>query len=102
MIVSIYNVDYTCIIEYKYQLNMYCLFTFILIILNNDKIESAIYTDTLSGEEKIIKTSAIILAVGHSAVDVYKLLKENFGILPKIRVRIHSASPLKVFFSIIT
>ena len=43
----------------------------------DNKIESVIYTNTITGEQKTIKTSAIVLAVGHSAVDVYKLLKEN-------------------------
>ena len=43
--------------------------------LTGDKISKVKFTDIVSGETREIKTSAIILAVGHSAVDVYKMLK---------------------------
>lgn len=38
-------------------------------------VKNVSYTDVLSGETKKFETSAVILAVGHSAVDVYKHLK---------------------------
>lgn len=43
----------------------------------NGQIVQANFLDLISNEKKSIKTNAIILAVGHSAVDVYQFLKEN-------------------------
>lgn len=43
----------------------------------SNEIAKAKYTDLQNGTAKILETNSIILAVGHSAVDVYKYLKEN-------------------------
>lgn len=43
----------------------------------NNKICKAIYTNVKTNEKIEIKTTALILAVGHSAVDVYKFLKKT-------------------------
>ena len=45
--------------------------------LENGQISSIKYTDLTTNNVKELKTKAIILAIGHSAVDVYKLLNEN-------------------------
>ena len=45
--------------------------------IENNEITKAKYTDLQNGTTKILETNSIILAVGHSAVDVYKYLNEN-------------------------
>jgi len=45
--------------------------------LENGQISSIKYTDLTTKTQKKLNTNAVILAVGHSAVDVYNLLKEN-------------------------
>ncbi len=44
---------------------------------SNGKVTACNYTDLVNNESKKLETSCIILAVGHSAVDVYKLLKSE-------------------------
>lgn len=43
----------------------------------NGKISEVYVSNTLTGNSKTIKTNALILAVGHSAIDVYKFLKSK-------------------------
>ncbi len=43
----------------------------------NGKISKVFATNVESGKKEIFKTSALILAVGHSALDTYKLLKSE-------------------------
>ena len=43
----------------------------------NGRVSKVKYTDVLTGEVREIETNSLILAVGHSAVDVYKLLKDR-------------------------
>lgn len=45
--------------------------------MSNGKIKSVIYTDLSSGKKVELKTNSLILAVGHSAIDVYKFLKSS-------------------------
>ncbi len=47
-------------------------------------VNEVVCKNIVSGEEKLIKTSALILAVGHSAEDVYNLLyKKSLKLEPK-------------------
>ena len=43
----------------------------------NNKITAVIASDVISHEKSIIQTETLILAVGHSAINVYKLLKDK-------------------------
>ena len=45
--------------------------------VENDQVSRVYVTNIATGENQVFETDALILAVGHSAVDVYKLLKNK-------------------------